>query len=63
MTDKKQKNFKSWLIVYAAMFAAVIFAAQSSAVASRDQGALSPVVIGGKAPILDIVSVTRRSDL
>lgn len=63
MTDKKHKKLKSWLIVYAAMFAAVIFATQSSAVTPGDQGALSPVIIDGRAPVLDIDSVTRRSDL
>ncbi len=63
MTEKKQKKLKSWLIVYAAMVGAVIFASQSRAVAPRDLSALSPLTIDGEAPLLNVDSVVRRSDL
>lgn len=63
MTDKKQKKSKSWLIVYAAMAAAVIFATQSDAVESPDRNALSPVMIDGEAPLLRVDSIVRRADL
>ncbi len=62
MTDKKKK-LKSWLIVYATMVAAVVFTTQSGAVALLDQGTLSPVIIDGEAPLLNVDSVVRRSDL
>ncbi len=61
MTNKKKR--KSWLIVYAIMVAAVVFTTQSGAVAPLDQATLSPVIIDGKAPLLNVDSVVRRSDL
>jgi hypothetical protein len=63
MAQKKRKKLKSWLIVYAVLCAAVIFTAQSRAVAPRDQTALSPVTVEGEGPLLYVDSVVRRSDL
>ena len=63
MTQKKRKTLKSWLIVYAVMTAAVIFATQSRALSPDDSGNLSPVMLDGAAPILTIDPVVRRADL
>lgn len=63
MTDNKQKKRTSWLFVYAAMFVAVVFATQSGAKVPADRRALSPVIIDGNAPLLNVEAVVRRADL
>ena len=63
MTQKKRKSLSSWLIVYALMSVAVIFATQSRALTPQDRGDLSPVKIDGVAPLLIVDPVVNRADL
>lgn len=63
MIDTKHKKLNSWLFVYATMIVAVVFATRSGAVAPHSEGALSPVVIDGEAPLLKVNPVVGRADL
>lgn len=63
MDARKRKKVTSWIFVYAALIAAVVFASQSGATAPRELSALSPVILGGDAPALRVESVVRRSDI
>lgn len=63
MTGKRRKTFSSWIIIYSALIAAVVFAAQSGTVPSRSAGNLSPVMLGGESPALTVDSIVRRSDI
>jgi len=63
MAGKRRKKITSWIFVYTALVAAVIFASQSGTAAPRDVADLSPVILGSDAPALAIESIVRRSDL
>lgn len=61
--NKKTSRVASWIFVYAALIVAVVFASQSAETAPRDLSVVSPVVLGGAAPVLAVDSIVRRSDL
>lgn len=63
MYGRKGKKDTSWIFVYAALVASVIFANQPAATAPRDVSGVSPVVLGGEAPALAPNSIVRRSDI
>lgn len=63
MAGKKRNSITSWIFVYALLVAAVVFTGQSAAVVPPESGTVSPVVLGGSAPLLTVTSITNRSDI
>lgn len=63
MQKKHNIAVTSWLITCAALITAVAFADQGREPVAPNPALLSPVIVTGAAPTLELRSIVRRSDI
>ncbi len=63
MKGKNKRNLRTWMLLYAALFASVGLAGQQDAADSWDAARVSPVSLSTDMPGVSLNALMRRSDI